>query len=257
MTTPFSTLLASATSTTLDVPPDWAQGRSIFGGLQAAFAVQTMRAHVDPAIPLRTIQVTFVGPIAGVMTAATSVLRTGRNTTQVETRITGAEGLATIVIAVFGKPRTSAASVIPQQPAIERPARPFEMRYIPGLFPAFLQHFKARWLRGAAPFSGSTEARQVVEIDLLDDGTPNEGHVISAADFMPPIGLTSLRAPANGSTITWMLELLVDRFVAPINWRIDAEMTGARDGYTNQSLTVWAPDGTPIALGHQSMMVFG
>lgn len=260
-TTPFTALLSSSRSIdgglAIDVPADWAQGRSIFGGLQAAFAVRAMRALVDPAIPLRSLQVTFVGPAAGTLRATASVLRTGSSVTQLEARVMGPDGIATIVVGVFGKPRTSTAALVPQQPAIDRPARPFEMKYVPGLFPAFLQHFNARWLRGKPPFSGSTDPVQIVEIDLLDDGAPGEAHAIAAADFPPPIGLTFLRAPANGSTITWMLELLTDRFVAPNNWRIDAELLGARDGYTNQTLTVWAADGTPIALGHQSMMVFG
>ena len=69
MPTPFSALLDSARphdgGLALDVPPDWAQGRSIFGGLQAAFAVRAMRSIVDPAVPLRSLQVTFIGPASG------------------------------------------------------------------------------------------------------------------------------------------------------------------------------------------------
>jgi hypothetical protein len=112
--------------------------------------------------------------------------------TQLEARVMGPDGIATLVVGVFGKPRTSAAALVPQQPAIERPARPFEMKYVPGLFPAFLQHFNARWPRGKPPFSGSTDPVQIVEIDL-DDGAPGEAHAI-AADFPPPIGLTLARA---------------------------------------------------------------
>jgi acyl-CoA thioesterase len=261
MTTTFSALLESSTATAegleLEVPPDWMQGRSTFGGLQAAFAVRAMRAHVGAAMPLRTLQLTFVGPIAGRMQVRASVVRTGANTAHVEARVTGKEGLAAIAIGVFGRPRSSVVAVTPVRPEVPRPAQPPEMPYVPGVVPAFLQHFSARWLRGAMPFTGSREQRHVLEIDLRDDAPATEAQAIAMADFIPPLALTFLRAPANGSTLTWMLELLTDRFPPTVGWRVDAELTSARDGYTNQSLVLWAPDGTPLALGTQSMLVFG
>ncbi|HVH33257.1 MAG TPA: hypothetical protein VM847_03985, partial [Tahibacter sp.] len=39
-------------------------------------------------------------------------------------------------------------------------------------------------------------------------------------------------------------------------WRVDAELVAARDGYTSQSTWIVAPDGRPIALSRQSMVVF-
>jgi acyl-CoA thioesterase len=233
------------------------QGRSTFGGLQAAFAVRAMRTQVDAAIPLRSLQATFVGPVAGRMQVQAMVLRTGANTMHVEARVSGKDGLAMIAIAVFGKARSSAVSITPVQPAVERPSKPMEMPYIPGLAPAFLQHFKARWLRGSLPLMGGTDQQHVIEIDLHDDAPGSEAQTIAMADYIPPLALSFLRKPANGSTVTWMLELLADRFPAPTNWRLDAELMAARDGYTNQSLVLWAPDGTPLALGRQSMIVFG
>ena len=40
-------------------------------------------------------------------------------------------------------------------------------------------------------------------------------------------------------------------------WRMDAEMFAAHDGYVNQSLVLWGPGGVPVALGRQTMVVFG
>ncbi len=62
-----------------------------------------------------------------------------------------------------------------------------------------------------------------------------------------------------GSSLTWMLEFLADSFShLPLErWRIDLELLAARDGYTNQSGLLWAPDGSPIALSRQSMLVYG
>ena len=56
-----------------------------------------------------------------------------------------------------------------------------------------------------------------------------------------------------------MLELLPqDVGAMPLEgWRVDAEMTAAGGGYTHQSLTLWGPGGIAVALGRQTMVVFG
>jgi hypothetical protein len=94
---------------------------------------------------------------------------------------------------------------------------------------------------------------------MKDDGPTTEGHVISIADFIPPVALSHLDSPAPGSTLTWMLEFLRDDVgkLPLTGWRVDAELVAARDGYTSQSVMVFGPDGTPVALSRQSMLVFG
>jgi hypothetical protein len=58
--------------------------------------------------------------------------------------------------------------------------------------------------------------------------------------------------------MTWMLEVLDTFADQPLRgWRTDSEMTAARDGYTSQTTTVYAPDGRAVALSRQSMVVFG
>lgn len=55
-----------------------------------------------------------------------------------------------------------------------------------------------------------------------------------------------------------MLKLLVDRVdhLPTKGFRVEGEMVAARDGYTSQAVKLFAPSGEPIALGHQSMLVF-
>jgi hypothetical protein len=94
---------------------------------------------------------------------------------------------------------------------------------------------------------------------MKDEGPMTDGHVIAIADFIAPVALSYLDAPAPGSTLTWMLEFLCDdvHHQPLTGWRIDAELIAARDGYTNQAVTVWGSDGTAVALSRQSMLVFG
>jgi acyl-CoA thioesterase len=242
----------------LEVPSDWMQGRSVYGGLQLAVALEAMRTCV-PTTVLRTLQTTFVAPVGeGTVRARAEVVRQGKNATHAEARIVDGKETLAIVVGVFGSARTSKAARLPRRPHVES-SDPHELTFVSGLFPSFTQHFRARWLKGALPFAGQKAHEQVVEIAMRDEGPVTEGHVIAIADFMPPVALSQLDAPAPGSTLTWMLELLCDdvRHFPLDGWRIDAELVAARDGYTNQSVMLWGPDGSAVALSRQSMLVFG
>lgn len=242
----------------LDVTPDWLQGRTVFGGLQAAIALRAMRTLV-PGTPLRTLQGTFLAPVPeGTVTARAQVLRTGRSATHVEARLVDGEQALAVLVGVFGTARDSAVRRQPQ-PAAAPAGRPIDFPFVPGLTPAFTQHFKVRWLQGLPPYTGDTRTDHLLEVGLRDAGPVTEGHVLALADFIPPVALSHLKQPAFGSTLTWMIELLADRFdgLALDAWRIEAQLTSARDGYTGQSVQVYAPGGAPIAHSRQSMVVFG
>lgn len=260
--TPWSTLLAAtrleAGVARLEVTPDWLQGRTVFGGLQAAVALQAMRTLV-PEVPLRTLQGTFLAPVgAGVVSAKASVLRTGKSATHVEARIIDGDATLALLVGVFGAARESAVALAPV-PHPHALHGGIDFAYLPGLTPAFTQHFKVRWLRGLPPYTGDTETAHTLEIGLRDPGPCTEGHVLAMADFIPPLALSHLKQPAFGSTLTWMLEFLTERFsaLALDGWRIDAELGNARDGYTGQTVRVFGPGGVPVALSRQSMVVFG
>lgn len=64
---------------TLELTQDWLQGRSGYGGWQAALAVKAMRALLGDELPLRSLQVNFIAPVpAGRVTAYAELLRRGK-----------------------------------------------------------------------------------------------------------------------------------------------------------------------------------
>lgn len=266
----FTDLLATAERApadwTLDVPEDWRQGRAVFGGLQSAFCLAAMRDVVDAALPLRTLQTTFLAPPSTSRLRATArVLRRGKSATHVEARLLDPEkdadsdeGTLAIVIGVFGAARTSVVNVTPVMPRVTS-AAPVPFRFVPGVTPTFTQHFKATWLAGSLPFSGSANVPASVSLGMPEERESNEGLIVALADFIPPLALSMLRTPAPGSSLTWMLELLSDSLDGlPMDgFRADAELLAGRDGYTSQSTTIWGPAGQPIALSRQAMVVFG
>jgi len=69
--TPLSDLLAhrrqQGTAVEFEIPDDWLQGRTSFGGLVSVFAVQAMRDVASGAWPghvsLRALQTNFIAPV--------------------------------------------------------------------------------------------------------------------------------------------------------------------------------------------------
>ena len=68
--TPFSQLIAAMRTRgdeyTIDLPADWLQGRTAYGGLSASLCLEAaLRAHIDLP-PLRSAQFCFIGPATGI-----------------------------------------------------------------------------------------------------------------------------------------------------------------------------------------------
>ena len=118
MDTGFSQVLGAiertdAASFNVVVPPDWLQGRTVFGGLQMALAVRAMRAvlplHVA-GLPLRSAQMTFVGPLLGgtPIQMRAEALRVGKSTVHARCDLQHDDGkLACTAVGIFGGPRES------------------------------------------------------------------------------------------------------------------------------------------------------
>jgi acyl-coenzyme A thioesterase PaaI-like protein len=261
----FSDVLAAATVNdgvwSVSVGEEWLQGRSLFGGMQAAIALRAMRRLVAPEIPLRVLQMTFVAPVgAGTVSVRARVLRTGKNVTHVEAAILDGSTTAAIFIGVFGAARPSRVDVVPPVPAAEDGSAPEAERVRPPSIVAFAKQFRIRWLRGDLPFSRSRRTDAAMEVGMVDTvAKATEEHVVAIADVPPPVALAFLDGPAPGSSLTWTLEML-GRDVTQLGlegWQLHMELTAAKDGYTSQEVLVCGPGGEPVALSRQSMVVFG
>ena len=247
-----------------DVPDSWAQGRTVFGGLQAALAVRAMRDLVPSSVPLRVLQTSFIAPIApGPVRIEASVLRRGKSVTQVEARILDQGQVGCLLLGVFGEPRASALDIRPPQPGLPPPQAATPFVYVEGIAPAFTQHVAMRWLGGISIFQGAPEPRTGIYVGFRDEpyagpGALGEAQLIGYADIVPTPGLSLLKQPAMASSLTWTLELLTDA-AGPARdglWLMDTEVTAGRDGYLNQSATLWSPEGEAVALSRQSVVVF-
>ncbi|MBA1275131.1 acyl-CoA thioesterase [Stutzerimonas azotifigens] len=246
------------------IPLTWGQGRAGFGGLAAALVYEAMRAKVPEDRPVRSLAITFVGPMA-VDTPTrfeAEVLREGKAVSQVLGRATQDGQVVTLVQGSFGASRDSAVSV----EALEAPdLLPVdecqELPYMPG-GPEFTRHLAMRWALGGLPFSGDRSREMGGWVRLrgeVEREPVNEAHLLALVDAWPPAVLPHLTRFAPGSSLTWTIE-----FVQPVpaldthDWcRYRAVIEHARDGYGHCAAALWTPAGELVALSRQTVTVFG
>lgn len=243
---------------TAEVREDWMQGRSLYGGVQAALATEAMRPFSDD-LPIRTLQATLCAPVAhGRLRIEARLLRAGGNTRQVEARIVDGEQVLALFVGIFGRARESAVAHDFIQPALEG-LTGTRMPFVDGM-PPFLRQFSAELLKGHFPGSGVPDSEHFYRLGLHDDAEGTGlAQLLTLSDFPPPVGLSWLRRFTPGSTMTWMLNFTGRAFeTQPLNgWVIDVKLDAAHDGYTQQTVTLFGPDGYAVARGTQCMVIFG
>jgi acyl-CoA thioesterase len=252
-------LVMSGADGTAAIPPDWMQGRTSFGGIAVALANRAIRTLVPDSLPLRELQVAFIGPVAaGEVDLDARLLRRGRAVAQAECSLSSGGQLATRVLGTYGAARPSRlVADLPVSPSPEAgSARPFH--HVPGITPEFTRHISMRWVEGALPFGGGELPRTRILIRHDEPATLTEEHVIALADAIPPPGLSVLDRPVPASSLTWTMELLRHDFGFDPGhwWRMDAEVVAGREGYLHQTAILFDPVGRAVALNRQLVVVY-
>lgn len=250
-----------------DVSPDWQQGRTTFGGVLSALAVQAMRDICGSDWPLRALQTNFVGPVSsGRFDVEVVLLRQGKNIRQVQARVlqadeAGIEQVGGVLLGVFGAARTSTLPHLrpDYHPVAKDPDSAFLWPYVPGVTPAFTQHLEVRQAEGGMPFTGSDEWHNRTHVRLrAPEGIDDELQSVLLADAGPTPALAQLNGFAPASSVSWALELRpIELGTGTGFWRMDKEALATGDGYVNEKTTLWTPDGQLAALGYQVVAVYG
>ncbi|MDJ0919730.1 MAG: thioesterase family protein [Henriciella sp.] len=243
---------------TVTIPESWMQGRTTYGGLTAALALESARTLVDD-IPIRSAQVAFVGPVGGDIRMVPTLLRRGKNTAYVSVNTLSGEQVMGQCIFAFGKARDSSLSFndmpMPDVPAPETAPSFFRE----GPRPGFTQHFNMKGVLGQPPISGSTEPTIGLWMRHKDDKAPQDATaVLAIGDAPPPAAMSMFKIPAPISSMTWMAEFMTDDIrTSPEGWWF-AQHTAqlAKDGYSSQSMRLWNSGGQPILVGRQTIAVF-
>ncbi|MDT8757827.1 thioesterase family protein [Sphingomonas psychrotolerans] len=256
--TPIADLLAAAERTDAGfrtaIPADWMQGRTAFGGLSAALALQAA-LDVEPDLPpLRSVQIAFIGPLAGAVTITAAKLRRGRNAAFIQSDVASDAGLglrATFVFmaelaSVIEHDQARRASVAP--PAADDQLYTGPDNFFTGNFNFFDPKLKlgpAEWMRWAR-----LRAR---------DGLHPMVELIAIGDALPP-GAFKLAGQRQTplSSLNWQINFLTPEPATQDGWwLLNAAADTARRGYSSQHMSIWNSAGEPIAEAMQGVAIFG
>lgn len=257
------TTLNNSEDNCVTVPKSWAQGRAGYGGLVAALIYEGMRAKVEEGRPVRSLAITFAGPVAPdvPMHVEARVLRQGRAVTQMLGMAMQNGEVMCVVQGSFGASRESYVHVEAEPaPAMTSIADSPEMPFVDGVNPVFAKHFKVRWALGDLPCTNSKNREMGGWMSFAkDEGEIHEAHILGLVDVWPPAILPHLRERAPASSLTWTIEFIQPQpALANTGWlKYRAEVEYARDGYGHTNAMIWTEAGELLAISRQTVTVFG
>ena len=241
-----------------DVPDAWLQGRTAYGGFSSALALAAAKQLGGAELPpLRSVQISFVGPLSGTVQTTARQLRKGRNATWIGAEVTGAAGLGLVAQFVF---MGSVASAL-QLEAVPVPDNLIALeRAVPipsGSGPAYLgPNFECRF---ATPRYDPPRPEICWWLRLRDGAEldPTVG-LILCGDAIPPGVMPLMERRVPLSSLTWQVNLLTP---APATddgwWLLRTRGDYAAAGNSSQTMELWNSRGQAMAMGTQSVALFG
>lgn len=237
------------------VPEGWAQGRSTFGGLVAAFGYEACASRAEA--PARLITARLMEPVLpGRLEALVRPLRQGRSVQMWSASLQQNNRTVGIVDVIFGQARTSRV-VVPAMPSPGGdPESGMAFGYIPKVSPEFLKNFDMRWTDGTPPYSAS-EPQPIGGFCRHQTEATGPSAVLGLFDAWPSPLLSQLDGPAPASTVYWSVHLTGAACPAGAWARFRSESVHAEGGYGTIHGHLWGPDGALLAWEEQLVAVYG
>ncbi len=239
--------------------PGWGQGRATYGGVSTALALTSMQALLAEPLPVRSLLVSFVAPIApGPVSLTPRILRQGKNVTQMSVELSSEGQVGLLVCASFGAARPG---VMVEPDAVFQPEPRESVPLLDESFrrlPKFIHQFDVHWTGGGVPFSDKKDRRHSMWARHKADMSafPAE-KLIAIADMPPPIIMSHYDRPVMGSSLTWSLEFVRPPAEIDTDWfYLDYQLDSAADGYSQQSGYVFDEAGRLCVQSRQCMVYF-
>ena len=252
-----------STNEIFEVDSNWAQGRSIFGGLSAALILTRIESTNEADNRnLKSLSVNFCGIFAADTPCEIryDVLSRGKSVVQIQGQLVQNNEVKTQIIACYAAPRESsihinAKAAVPKSSIDKAMIFP----YIPNITPAFIQHIDLGALNNCIPFTGVTTTDVIGWARFKDaPNTFNLAAVIALIDAWPPAVLPMLNKPAPASTITWNMEFSNPELELKPDDAIyyECDVIDASDGYAHTEAKIYDPRGQLIVLSRQLVGVY-
>jgi acyl-CoA thioesterase len=243
-----------------EIPQDWTQGRTTFGGLLAAVAIRGLQTAAQGR-PLRSFLMDCVAPtLPGELRVQVEVLRVGRSLSHARATLSQENQTRAVLLATFGNARDTKLKLdAASAPKSDLPPDQLvRLPYIEGAMPAYTQHFDYRWTSQHGLFSGAPEGKLSGYVRALDADRVDSAVIAALIDSFPPPVLTQLRAPAPASMVTWMVNFTHVRPALAQNefCRYESSTISANGGYAGVDTKLWDNDGKLLADSRQLVAEF-
>ena len=241
---------------TLEAPPRWSQGRTLYGGMTAALGWAAVTKAYPDLPPLRSVQAAFVGPAAGQLTLVPEILRRGKSATTVGVDVRGEARLAARLTFFCGAERPSRVAHERVEPPAAPPPNDLPAVLKPGQGPTFAANYDIRHVSGGLPLSGG-EPEFLMWARMKEAGGAEPlVSLIALADVLPPASMPAFPEFGVISTLSWSFD--IDRLPddAAAWYLCEARAESTADGYSRQAMTVWDASGKRILAGRQTVAIF-
>ncbi|MFJ8098282.1 thioesterase family protein [Streptomyces griseofuscus] len=227
------------------------------GGLALALLASAMRAHA-PGLELQSVTGRFDRPLGAGFSIDSRLVRAGRTLSVVGASAQGEKGSAIEASAVFARRGENAWQPVTPAPPTAPGPEACEVFAIPAEFVPIATSMEIRPVGAARPYAGGPvpeliawvrlveddEAPDVLRFILLMDAlAPSYAAVLSTLAVVPTVELT-VRPGAGlaGAVSPWVLLRATTLAASP-------------DGWVDEQIDAWGPDGTHLGSAHQLRVV--
>ena len=241
----------------LEAFDNWTQGRTLYGGASALIAFSAAASLADDLPPLRSGQVTFVGPPSPDIAIRAEIVRRGRSVAQIRADLVCDDKPVLSSLWLFGEGRDENAAYPPAEApgGIGEPGEAETVMSDKG--PAFIRHnFEIRRAQDTSG-PGAPVVRRWARLNG-ESGLDPVQELVLMGDVLPPGSMRQMKRQGPLSSINWHINLLGTDIATTDGWWL-AETRGewAGEGYSSERMSLWNSEGRQVVSGLQSVAIFG
>ena len=246
-----------ALSAEFNTPENWLQGRTIYGGLSVALALQAALRDAPPDLPpLKSAQILFIGPASESLRFKTQTLRQGKSTTYISVDCLTKTDVSMRLAFIFANPRPSKIEhVFSRAPTVGLPDDYKSIGKVT-LAPASLSNFDVRFAGQSLPVSGSDHPELIAWVrHIAASGVDPAVALIALGDSLPLAAMACFTEFAPISSMSWSLDL--PEPAIPGEWfLLRSASQQAKNGYSFQTMNIWNEAGKLVLSGSQTVAIF-
>lgn len=235
----------------------WGFG-GLHGGLALALLTKAMHDRVAGA-HLRAVTGQFHRPLREPFAVDVADVRSGRTVRSVRALAVAGGTAHVSAAATFSKPLgRPSGNVAPAAPPAPRP-EDCERFFIPTEFVPFARHTEIRPVGPDRPFAGCEDPELTAWLRFVGDDTPvDTARLVVLMDSLAPSYTALLTTPVLIPTIELSVWPAAGLSTASSPWiLLRARTRSASEGWVDEQLDAWAPDGRYLGSGHQLRLVSG